>query len=275
LLTLIDGVFFRSFGFCRDDRNPTSIYQKDSTHCLIFSPNRLAWLLYLFPISVQGFVFNIYVGSAPEQEWKKYFKCLANKVECIDLSNISIGAWILWVIVVITFLGSDIVISYLQIRKSVAKKNFRLFLSGFILFFLSAFAFYANLLYNIIVCDKDMDLLSNTVILLFIIDVDEKFMIFLHYLAPDWISSRLLEIEEIMTEKPKINVSESESIAPAPFYSPQYDNVSNAETKNARIETTDAETLNDTNTSISYKGDEPISRFNSFMKSFPGFDQYF
>lgn len=115
------------------------------------------------------------------------------------------------IVMLIYFLGTDFVDSMLQLRKAAHLMDFRLFLSGCILFFLTALACITSFVYNLALAHSDPELIVNAKFLLFINEMDEQFLNLLDSLAPGWMGKRYLEIKEVMIQKSHSNPESSNS----------------------------------------------------------------
>jgi len=91
--------------------------------------------------------------------------------------------------------------SLLQMRKSVYLYDRQLFLSGFILFFLTAYSLLVSFRYNTALAEKNTSWITNAMILLFVNEVDEKVLSVLIALAPDWTEQVLEEVSQNMLTK--------------------------------------------------------------------------
>jgi len=107
----------------------------------------------------------------------------------------------LFVLITFLFLGRDFAISTMQIRKSVYLLDKQLLLSGFILFFITAYAFLVSFRYNTALLESSTDMITNTMILLFVNELDEKMLNVLVALAPEWTGNILDVASENMKNK--------------------------------------------------------------------------
>ena len=79
--------------------------------------------------------------------------------------------------------------------------DWQIFVSGFILLFLTILAAYTSVLYNIALAETNTQIIVNAVILLFINDLDEQFMSVLQVLCPVWTNRQIAEIEQTVVKK--------------------------------------------------------------------------
>jgi len=202
--------FFIMFVLCRrygmnDPRDPLEIYDPDSSYCLIFSDDKIAWIVYVITYFIQVSFFYLFLSASSfthvSSDWQFTLVCAGSNTECIDLNTVTSYGWFLFYVLTFSTLGPDLANSIYQIRKAIFIRDGRLFLSGFLFFGLTTIAVFASVFYNQALATTDTELIVNAVILLFINDLDEQFMNILHTTNPFWIYERLEEIEEAMKDK--------------------------------------------------------------------------
>ena len=180
-------------------------HKLDTVYCLIFSNNLLAWILYIITVTIQTLAFWIFLKRSnfndKETEWSFTYRCSENNEQCINEGFRTWFGWVILVVMLIYFLGSDFIDGLSQLRKAVYLCDVRLFFSGLVLFFLTGLAFITSIVYNLALAETDPELIVNAVFLLFINDMDEKFLDLLVSLAPTWVDKRQLEIEEMTKNK--------------------------------------------------------------------------
>lgn len=191
-----------------------SIYSADSMYAFILADSWISWLLYFVTAAIQCLLFAIFIESSSfqseESAWQFTFRCPNNDIKCHDESSVTKYGWLLFFIVTVSYLGSDLVLSVVQLHISIHLLDIRLFISGSFLFILSATALYASTLYNTALAESNPDLIMNAVILLFINDLDEKILSMLYLIAPVWTEDQLIGVEKCILEK----IKERSSITP-------------------------------------------------------------
>lgn len=180
------------------ETEPFHVLTLDSVYCFILTKSIMAWILYLVTVVIQVLLFAEYIGASSVKsentDWNFTFRCPRNTIECEDESSRTRNGWILFFLVTGSYLGADFVKSLRQLQKAVLTLNWQLFLSGFLLFCLTMLALFASTVYNIALAESNTDLIMNTVILLFINDMDEKILIILESLAPVWTRDRIDDV---------------------------------------------------------------------------------
>lgn len=191
--------------FFVDDRDSLSIYKSDSVYCFILSENEKGWLIYSFTMAIQIWLLAIYVQASKiaseDTDWQYTITCPGNSLDCEDKNSVGNAGWMLFVVVTILYLGSDFILSLLQIRKAVTLLDVQLFVSGFLLFWVTASTMCTSFYYNVALAENNTDLIMTAVILFFIKDLDERLMNILLTLAPTWTATLLVDVESNMSKK--------------------------------------------------------------------------
>ena len=188
-----------------NDRNMIALYNHDSVYCFIFSKSRMARFLYIITMIIQASFFIVFLQASSfdnaDADWQYSIRCPNNTTECEDENSISPFGWFLFAVVTVLFLAVDFINSVLQLHRSVSLLDMELFLSGFMLFGLTTLAAFTSGVYNVALAESNTDLIVNAVILLFINDLDEKFLSGLESLVPNWTNRCLEEIQTNLSEK--------------------------------------------------------------------------
>jgi len=189
-----------------DDRDPMLIYKDDSIYSFTFLPSSevaahaINVIVTIFQLSM--FVLFI-MASDPnnaDSDWEFTIQCKENSLMC-QQETVGVSGWFLAIWLILIHLGVDIVNGLLQIRKAIDLSDMKLLISGFRLFFLALLALATSIIYNLAIAATSTDMVVNSVILLFINDLDEKAMEVMKAFAPKWTEHRIAEIESIMKEK--------------------------------------------------------------------------
>jgi len=175
-----------------DDREPLTVYSEESVYSFILSSNYVAWFIYFLVAFMQIWLFGIYLNASnlmnENTDHLFTYRCADNSVECDNDDATNEIGWLIFFFINIVYLGADMVMGIIQIRKAVRHSDISLLLSGFLLISLTSLTIYTSYIYNIALAMKNTDVITNTVILLFINDIDEQFMTLLTNAMPDWTS---------------------------------------------------------------------------------------
>ena len=178
-------------------RDPELIYCYDSVYCFFLTKNAMAWIVHFVTALAQILLLSLFVFALNDKsEWRYPEFCPKTSLTCDDEKINSIFGWILFSIVVITHLGKDLVKSVLQQFLGVENKDLQLIISGLTLYYLTMFAVVASFFYNVVLAASDVELITNTVVLLFINDIDEKLLEILQVIFPAWTNDLLDQVKE-------------------------------------------------------------------------------
>ena len=186
-----------------DERDVQRMVDENSTYCLVFSNNYMAWFAYIIVYFLQGcFYFMFLLASSftsDFSDWQFTFHCSSSSGSCENESSVTAFGWILFFVVTLFTLSVDYINSAQLILKSVAKLSLRLFISGFLHLGMTVLAIFCSFYYNMALATTDTELIVNAVILLFVNDLDEQLMSAMYALAPDWVDERIEEIKHYLT----------------------------------------------------------------------------
>lgn len=194
------------------DRDLETVYCSESVYCFILSRAKLAWFFYLVIAVLQMWLYCIYLDASnvtnEKTDFRFNFRCIGNSIECADGSSVGQAGWAIFFMVTILFLARDFTMSLLQILNALILRDIQLLLSGIGILILTVMSMYTSFRYNFALGEKNTDLVTNAVIILFINDMDEQFLSLLQILAPKWTSNLLEDIEENVKSKATSNVLE-------------------------------------------------------------------
>jgi len=153
---------------------------------------------------VQSMCFFVFLKKAnfddENTDWNYTIRCAANNQKCEDEKCVTALGWFIFLVSTFCHYGADITETVFQVRKSLLVGSPRLLFSGYIRLFLIVEAIYTSIFYNIALAETDTELIVNTVILLFINDLDEQVMNLIEILSPTWLKHRNEEIETFMSK---------------------------------------------------------------------------
>lgn len=184
--------------FLQDIENFSFCYNQDSVYCMIFTNNIFAWVIYLTTTIIQILLYNVFLVRSnfwhDETDWEFTMRCSENNDDCIDENSSTVVGWLMLYIVIVSFLGHDLVTSILQLWIAVESLDIKLAISGAFLCFLTILGAFTSIMYNKALASSDTELIMNAVVLLFVSDLDEKILMILKSLAPHWTHRRVEEI---------------------------------------------------------------------------------
>jgi len=189
-----------------DDRDPLLIYKDYSVYSFVFldSSQIAAHSMHIFITILQLSMFVIFILASdpnnPQSDWEFTIKCTENSLMCKEKKLRRVG-WVLTILLLFIHLGVDIINGLLQIRKAIGLFDIKLLISGFRLLFLAFLALATSIIYNTVIAETNTDMVINSVVLMFINDLDEKAMEIMETFAPKWTEHRIAEVKRIMSDK--------------------------------------------------------------------------
>jgi len=87
---------------------------------------------------------------------------------------------------------------FFQLQRGIEKLESKFFISGSIRLFLCILALYTTCRYNMSVSETNTELIVNTVIALFINDIDGQCLTILENISPHWTAERFKEIHKML-----------------------------------------------------------------------------
>lgn len=186
------------------------IYCDDSVYCFMLSSNTAAWTMNWVILALQTWLFATYLQASnaleKDSDFKYTLRCTDSNTECENRSTVNVVGWILFCLVTLLHLTRDIFLSVRQIMTSLKPFDLRLLICGLEVLMLTLMAFFTSVVYNLALAEKNSDLLTNAVILLFINDLDEKCLDMLQVVAPGWTRNILEDINRKMN--PPVSTSD-------------------------------------------------------------------
>lgn len=225
-------IFVKGKCFCDLDCYPQlndhrTIYDHESVYCFIFSSDWKPKILYLLTAMLQVALYIIYIRSSSfevdDNDWIFSYRCPENNDRCNDEKTLNFYGFFLFFVVIGLNLGPDISMSTFQIYRGVLMKDKILCISGFMLFFLTTMGAMTSGFYNNALAEKNTDLITNAVILLFVSEIDEQVLTFITYMVPDWTNKKLSEVDDIVMMK--VNGSRTEEVSGTTHNSMQNSNM--------------------------------------------------
>jgi len=121
--------------------------------------------------------------------------CPSNSLECNKISSISNFGHTCFILVVAIFLLPDFIDALLLFYESVTVGGKRGILASTVVMYVTSFSFVVQILYNNAIGIRNVDLLHNAVVVLFLDDLDEKIYDAIKRVNPNWVDKLEAEIE--------------------------------------------------------------------------------
>jgi len=168
---------------------------KDSVYCFFLSNSITAWVLTIVVIVAQVICFSVYINGATldfdsDKDWVYQYVCPRDNPACRITSDVGGLGWIFFAIFLAVHLLSDAVhglkLVWSAPRYGLSWKTCQCLFGGLCLCSISALALYSSVVYNVAISRSNLELIFNTVILLFVNDLDEKMYSCLETIRPKW-----------------------------------------------------------------------------------------
>ena len=202
LIPMVASLLFyteRKLGYESSHELP-SVYVGESTNSFILSEKIFAKTMFFFTMTSQVLLFTLYLEATvpnPEKAGVEIpYRCTENERECINLNVVDTYSWVLFTFVMLCFVGADFAMSINQLREGILLKDFYLLANGFLLLAITTLALTTSIFYCLQVVSNDIDLILNAVVLLFIIDLDERIFLICTKLLPEWTKEISEEVEK-------------------------------------------------------------------------------
>jgi len=179
------------------------------------SSNVTAWVLALAVLATQALCFTFFIDAASldfgdDRIWIYAFSCPQNNLDCQKTSDLTSVGWIFLTVFALVYLVCDIWSGLKLVwgvsKHGVSMKSFRVFIGGCSLLSITSLALYATVVYNFATSRSTLDMIFNTVILLFVNDLDEKLFTSLHVISPNWLERITTEIATNFKGRVRINI---------------------------------------------------------------------
>jgi len=171
---------------------------KDSVYSFVLSKSRCAWVIF-FVIWVSQIVMNFVFISAASLDFTDdtsqfvySFKCPAFTEECKDEDETTPLGWLFFALIMIGHVLADFVngikLLILSGGQELSRhRRIRLFIGGLCLCFVSSLTVFSSVVYNQAIARSDPDIIINSILILFIAEIDEKFYKLVSVFNPSWV----------------------------------------------------------------------------------------
>jgi hypothetical protein len=186
-----------------------ALYQlgEESVYNFLLSTSWVAWALALSTMAIQVFLLFVFVEGAEinlhddSTDLVYSFKCPRDREECYDTSDLTIKGWISFVLLMAAHMSKDIIngvklIVFSAKERHQFRSRLRFFVGGTLLTTGTCFTVFVSTIYNMAIATSDTEIIINSVVILFICDVDELIFGITKAINPDWVDRLVLSGEE-------------------------------------------------------------------------------
>jgi len=185
----------------------------DSVYQFLIGTSWIGWSIVLVTMASQIWILFVFVQGAEvnlsddKSDLAYTYKCPRDQDECRDTSDLTWQGWTVYAILMAAYLMKDAINGAKLIVLSAKKRHSsntktRLFFGGTLLASVTSFTFYVSTIYNAAIATSNTDIIVNSVVILFITDVDELFYDILMVINPHWVETMSPEEEEESDAEP-------------------------------------------------------------------------
>jgi hypothetical protein len=191
----------------RDTKYALETIGDDSVYRFFLGWSAAGWTIVMFTVAVQLYLLFVFVKGAEinvaddKVDFVYTFKCPRDTDECGDISDMDVQGWFSYFILMAAHLLKDL-ISGLKLLVLSAKQRHdfttrtRYFFGGLLLISVTAFTFYVSTIYNMAIATSNTEIIVNSVIILFIVEIDEYCFGIIDAINPNWVEHMSLAVEE-------------------------------------------------------------------------------
>jgi len=175
-------------------------FQEISVYKFLLSRNKAAFIIAMFSIMIQLWIIYNFLSASDYtskiSDWVYELECPPGE-ECESNIRIEWHVWILFAIIVGLFLSIDFVDGWRMMCLGFKDWDWRNFFAGFVVFTVTLLSFVSSCLYNYATAMSSTDILINSVVIIFLTDLDEKLYQTLKHCYPRWVDNLQLTLGEI------------------------------------------------------------------------------
>lgn len=162
-----------------------------SVYHFLLTKNKIKWYIGFFCGVFQIATLFLFVHSADmanRNSDKQYtFKCPSNTLECEDSKHTTAYGFFIFILILVIWLLRDIISSVKLLLCSLEKKNIDFFFASGLLFVVTTLSLWTSVTYIIAIVTKNTDLIKDAVVLLFVIEIDERLFQLVESIEPEWV----------------------------------------------------------------------------------------
>merc|ERR1712151_338517 len=166
-------------------------FQEDSVYKFLLTDVKIGWLVALLAGAVHLFVIILFISSAdfPNgfSDTEYSLTCPRYESECGSDIVINDPGWMIFVLILITFLSKDFVDGIMTVYEGVTRCDVKECFAGAYVIFLTMSSAMISGIYNKSTGISNSDIIKDAAILLFLNEIDDQFLSLLKRIFPAWI----------------------------------------------------------------------------------------
>jgi len=170
----------------------------DSVYSFVLSNCSCAWVIFSVTWVLQVLMDLVFIMAATldftndGSQFVYAFKCPAFMDKCKDEDNSDMIGWLFFALLMIGHVLADFVngikLLVLSGGQNLSRhRRARVFIGGLCLCFVSSLTVFASVVYNLAIARSNPDIIINSILILFISDIDEKFYKLASVFNPSWV----------------------------------------------------------------------------------------
>mmetsp|Transcript_34074 Transcript_34074/g.62668 ORF Transcript_34074/g.62668 Transcript_34074/m.62668 type:complete len:397 (-) Transcript_34074:283-1473(-) len=190
-----------------DSKYALTMIGDDSVYQFFLGKSWVGWTIFLATIWAQFWILLLFVDAAEinlsndNTDLVYTWKCPRDQDECRDTADLSPKGWLAFSILMVAHLLKDIVNGTKMVVLSGKERHghhsrIRYFVGGTLLGAVAMFTFYVSIIYNVAIATSNTEIIVNSVVILFICDIDELLYDILVSANSDWVDSMCYQVQE-------------------------------------------------------------------------------
>eukprot|EP00985_Skeletonema_marinoi_P001046 scaffold430_cov73-Skeletonema_marinoi.AAC.10 len=168
----------------KDDNYALSTIGKNSVYSYFVTNQVVGWLLAMTTIGLQVVILAVFVKASEANlqddaiDIQFTWKCPRDSDVCEDQGDLTKAGWAIFSVLMIAYLAKDVIsgcklIYHSSKSRHLLRSRIRYFIGGLGLCSITLFAFYISTVYNKAIATSNTDIIVNSVIILFVMELDE------------------------------------------------------------------------------------------------------
>jgi len=173
--------------------NALLLISDKSVYHFLLAKNRAEWFVAVCCVVFQAATLFLFVQSADianENSDREYsISCPPNSLECEDSNSVTDYGLFIFGLILAVWLFKDIVGSVKLMLVSFQKKSIDFFFASALIFTVTMLSLWTSVIYIIAIAAKNTDMIKDAVILLFVVEIDERIFELVKIMNPEWVSN--------------------------------------------------------------------------------------
>ncbi|KAL7550718.1 hypothetical protein ACHAWF_013934 [Thalassiosira exigua] len=210
----------------RDKQTALETIGDDSVYQFLICTSFWGWIIVLLTMGAQIWMLLVFVDGAEidlsrdSNDMVYYFRCPRDEAECRDTADLTEQGWATYGILMAAHLLEDLIhgiqlVLFSSNARHNVKRRMAFLLGGMLLICVTSFTLYTSTIYNAAIATSNTEIIMNSVVILFICDIDELTYDILTALSPrfvQWISPEGADDDESFSPPRKADDKDEEEM---------------------------------------------------------------